>query len=91
LANQKNINLRAGGCWNHQEIQKNTLKKDIGNPYSNPYTKQKFDQPGAQIYFWHAFHYKTNTFALSMCFLPSVRSETGVGAVSMSLSVLGPA
>ena len=44
-----------------------------------------------EIYFWHVFHYKTNTFALSMCFLPSVRSETGVGAVSMSLSVLGPA
>ena len=72
-------------------LNKNTRKNDIRNSYSNPYTDQKFDQLGAQINSWHVYHCKSNTFAFVTCFLPSVLGETGVGAVSMSLLVLGPA
>ena len=65
------------------------LQSEGGRPESIYGTK--FDQLGAQINSWHVFHCKSNTFALVACFLPSVLGETGVGAVSMSLLVLGPA
>ena len=71
------------------KLKKNTRKKDIRNPYSNPYTEQKFNQLGAQINSWHVFHCNSNTFAIVTGFLPSVLGETGVGTVSMSLLVLG--
>jgi hypothetical protein len=90
LANQKNINLRAGGCWNHQEIQKNTLKKDIGNPYKTSYLEQRFGQPEAWLYSWLGFAYKTNTIALLTRFSSSVLGETGLGAILMYVFALGP-
>ena len=70
---------------------KKTWKTNIRNPYSKAYTEQQFNQSGAQINSCHVFQSKSNTFALVSCFLPSVLGETGVGAVSMSFLVLGPA
>jgi hypothetical protein len=78
-------------AWTVRKSEKNTRKKDIRNPYSNPYTEQKFDQMGAQTNSWDVFHCKSNTFAHATCFLPSVLGETGVGGLSMSPFVLGPA
>jgi hypothetical protein len=64
-----------------QEIQKNTLKKDIGNPYKTSYLEQRFGQPEARLYSWRGFAYKTNTIALLTCFSLSVLGETGLGAI----------
>ena len=60
---------------------KKTPKRDIQFPYSNPYLEHKCGQSDARMYFWYGLAYKTNTIALVRCFLSSVLSETGVGAI----------